>query len=551
MMASAMHSDGPVSVLVVDDRERSRAALVGMLDGYRVVEAASGREALRRLLDEDFALLFIDASLQEMSGVELASIIKERDRTAMLPIVFLMAKDSDVPLVYKGGPTGVVDYLVKPLVREMVRAKVEVFAKLHRQRLRIEHQAALLLESEKRDSDLRVLELRLAAERHFQSLADAMPQIVWVGRSDGSIEYLNRRWFEYTRLSADPSERSLLSVMHPEDAPRWQEGLLLAGREGRTCERAVRLRAADGSYRWHLGRAVAEHGANGRVTSWTGTFTDIEEQKRIEHEKELAYEAAAAVRARDEFLSVASHELRTPLSSIQLQIDLLLSQLGRSFTTVQLQSRLEATARQIRRLAQLITELLEVSRITTGHLRLDREELDLVLLTNEVVARLDMEATRAGCHVSVHADGPVAGFWDRFRLDQVVTNLLTNAFKFGAKKPVEVRVNLDESRARLTVRDHGIGIGTADIDRIFQRFEQAVSGRTYGGLGLGLFIVRQITDAHDGTVIVSSEPGQGSMFTIELPRDTRVRTRAVIDARAGGAPNAPPTSQASKGASRP
>jgi signal transduction histidine kinase len=484
----------PVNLLVVDDRESNRQALAAMLEGYRIVEAASGPEALRRLLAEDFAVILLDVMMPGMSGFELAGIIKQRERTAATPILFLTGQAGDVELVYKGYRAGAVDYLVKPLVPEMVRAKVAVFAELHRQKLRLAEQAARLVEAAKRERDLEVLELRLASERNFQRLADAMPQIVWVGKPEGGMEYLNRRWFEYTSLRS----RALVEAIHPDDLAGWKASLEGDG------EVSVRLRAGDGTYRWHLSRAVRED-----RSGWIGTFTDIEEQKRVEHEKEHA------VRARDEFLSVASHELRTPLSSLQLQIEFLLSE--QTFDGEQLRKRLEATSRQVHRLARLITELLEVSRITTGRLTLQREEVDLAALTREVVARLESDALRAGATIAVIAEDAVIGSWDRFRLDQVITNLLTNAFKFGEKGPIEIDVATDGRCGRLTVRDHGIGISAGDVERIFQRFEQAVSGRTYGGLGLGLFIVRQITDAHGGVVRVASERGEGSTFTIELP----------------------------------
>ena len=163
----------PVQILVVDDHPENRTALRAILSSrdYRIVEASSGAEALRRLLDEEFAVLLIDVVMPEMNGFELAAAIKERERTAAIPILFLTAQATDVDLVYRGYRVGAVDYLVKPLVPEMVRAKVAVFAELFRQRKRIEQQAALLLEAERNENEFRLIELQLASERRYRTLA--------------------------------------------------------------------------------------------------------------------------------------------------------------------------------------------------------------------------------------------------------------------------------------------------------------------------------------------------------------------------------------------
>src|SRR5262249_14228203 len=151
--------------------------------------------------------------------------------------------------------------------------------------------------------------------------------------------------------------------------------------------------------------------------------------------------------------------------------------------------------------------LMDVSRITAGRLRLEREEVDLAAIVHDVALRLGDEAMKVESSLNVSAEGPVIGRWDRIRLEQVVTNLVTNAVKFGAGKPVELTVEERGPIARLSVRDHGVGIAPQDIDRIFQRYEQATWSRGHGGLGLGLYIVHQIVEAHGGTIGVVSESG--------------------------------------------
>jgi PAS domain S-box-containing protein len=637
----------PVNILVVDDREENRVSLRAILSasGYRLVEAESGAQALRRLLTDDFAVLLIDVVMPQMSGFELATVIKGRERTAAIPIVFLTAQATDLEMIYSGYRAGAVDYLLKPLSPEMVRAKVDVFAELYRQRKRIEQQAQLLIEAERRESELRLVELGMADERRYRSLADAVPLIIWTTRPDGKVDYFNHRWFEYTGVSAMEAAGSWRGVIHPDDVDhQWRSWKAALGL-GQMLEAECRLRAADGSYRWHLCRAVPERNSMGQVLSWLGTFIDIEDQKRtqavlaefkgtldaiadavlifeprswrflylndgaslllgysreelsqmrlvdlmVEHdndrfrellaplqqmgsnrivietrcrrkdgreipvefsfqrvevdgghvvsiarditdrklaelEREHLYgEALDAVRARDEFMSVASHELRTPLSSLQLQIEMVLRPPPRAppLSENQLKEKLKVAARQIDRISKLITELMDVSRISAGRLHLELEPVSLEAVVADVVTRSREDAARAQCQIVLHADEPVLGTWDRLRMEQVVTNLLSNALKFGAGKPIEVSVGRSDGMGRLVVRDHGIGIAPEDIERVFQRFERAVPGRRYAGLGLGLYIVRQIVEAHGGQISVQSQPGAGSAFTVELPLEPR------------------------------
>jgi signal transduction histidine kinase len=197
----------------------------------------------------------------------------------------------------------------------------------------------------------------------------------------------------------------------------------------------------------------------------------------------------------------------------------------------QTKARLEAATKQTERLNQLIDELMDISKIAAGRLSLHLEETDLSALVREVVLRLGDEATRARCAISLVAPVPVVGLWDRVRIEQVVTNLLTNALKFGAGTPIDLVVESAGEVSRVSVRDRGIGVAPEDAERIFQRYEQAVSTRAYGGMGLGLYIVRQIVEAHGGTIRLESEPGSGSTFTVDLPFEP-VATRR----EQGGAP---------------
>ncbi|WP_375755384.1 ATP-binding protein [Corallococcus exercitus] len=238
----------------------------------------------------------------------------------------------------------------------------------------------------------------------------------------------------------------------------------------------------------------------------------------------LYREAREAVRQRDEFLGIASHELKTPLTPLSLKVQLLQKQVvvlareGKEVPTERVAEALDVVQRQVRRLSGLVDNLLDVSRITAGRLRLELEELDLASVAAEILYRFSPAAAQAGTELGLEAPVPVVGRWDRLRLEQVVTNLVSNALKYGAGQPVIVGVEAHGTLARLTVKDHGIGIAPDDLARIFERFERAVSDRHYGGLGLGLYITRQIVEAFGGTVSAVSTPGQGSTFILELPR---------------------------------
>jgi len=239
-------------------------------------------------------------------------------------------------------------------------------------------------------------------------------------------------------------------------------------------------------------------------------------------------EAQAAVAVRDEFLSIASHELRTPLTALRLALENMRRVSTREAIErlpQQYVERVLATAeRQGQRLEKLVSALLDVSRIHMGRLELDVEDVELGATVQESFGAIEDEAAQSGSEIQVRGE-PVRGYWDRLRISQVVTNLLSNAVKYGGGKPVEVEFGPRGDHAVLTVRDHGIGIDPSDQPQIFERFERAVSSRNYGGLGLGLYIVKRIVEAHGGTIRVESVAGEGAAFIVELPQRPVVAVR--------------------------
>lgn len=234
----------------------------------------------------------------------------------------------------------------------------------------------------------------------------------------------------------------------------------------------------------------------------------------------LYEKAQQAIRMREDFLSVASHELRTPLTPLQLAVQGLLRDLERDPPVPRpaLAAKAAILNRQIARLNTLVETLLDLSRLSAGRLELTLEEIDLGALVHEVAGRFQAELERAGVSLAVEVEGAVTGTWDRMRLEQIVGNLLSNAVKYGSGRPVVVRVGATGDTATLAVQDQGIGIPPEDQGRIFERFERVAPDRRQSGFGLGLWIARRLTEALGGRISVRSAPGEGSTFTVELPR---------------------------------
>jgi len=228
-----------------------------------------------------------------------------------------------------------------------------------------------------------------------------------------------------------------------------------------------------------------------------------------------------AIKSRDEFLSIASHELKTPLTSLTLQNQMRIRQLEKGDQSVLQESKfrrmIEADDRQLRRINRLIDDMLDIARIRAERLTIHKEEFEFCSFVSDVIERFTPQMESAGCDVTVALTNSVTVSADIYRIEQVIVNLLTNAMKFGAGKPIKIEVTKNSYKVSLLVHDKGPGIDSKDVDRIFQRFERAVTGREISGLGLGLYISRQIVEQHDGTLFVTSQLGEGSTFVMELP----------------------------------
>lgn len=499
------NTEEKVEILIVDDRDQDVTALREILSSpnYSVVTANSGQQALRELLRKEFALILLDVVMPGLDGFEVAKLIKQRERSQHTPIIFLTAGDFDVNRLYRAYSAGAIDYLVKPVDPHIVRTKVAVFAELYRANRDLQRKTELLREAERQASELRVLQVKLNAERRYRNLAEAIPQIVWTADKHGAFDYGNRRWLEYTSVSLEAAMgNGWLQSMHPDDVERcrreWEQCVL----SGSVCEMECRLRRNDNQYRWHLCRAIPDLDAGGKIVAWLGTLTDFEE-------------LIQAIQARDEFLSIASHELRTPLTALKLRLQALeqANDVG-----VEARHKCKSAARQAQRIERLIEDLLDVARIATGHWEMQLEEFELTEVVREVVERIREQDPAGASHIHLEASEAVRGYWDRQRIEQLITNLVGNAVRYGLGKPVRASVQADERGVRIAVRDHGIGIAPDEIPRIFERFERAGQRHNPGGLGIGLYVSRKIVEAHEGTIQLESAIGKGTTFVVSLPR---------------------------------
>ena len=264
------------SILLVDDREENLIALEAVLEplGHLLVRANSGIAALREILLHDFACILLDVDMPGIDGFETARMIKQRSRSQNIPIVFVTALPEDDEQVFHGYEVGAVDYIFKPIDPEMLRSKVGVFVDLWEKNRRLHEQELLALER--------------ASETRYSQLADAMPQIVWRADIDGNATYFNHRWFEYTGMAlADAASAPWRDAVHPDD----REDLLAKLASMEAFEHEFRFRAADGSYRWHLARTAPIRDEAGRIESWVGTATDIDDRKRTEEQWGFLLEA--------------------------------------------------------------------------------------------------------------------------------------------------------------------------------------------------------------------------------------------------------------------
>jgi len=279
------------NILLVDDREENLLALEAILEplGHRVVSVTSGTAALKQLLLDDFACILLDVQMPELDGFELAELIKRRERSQHIPIIFVTALSMEERHVYRGYSAGAVDYIFKPIDATILCSKVSIFVELWEKTRQLQEQAEQLHAQE-------LAALERASEERYRQLADAMPQIVWTSDVEGGATYFNRRWFDYTGMTpADAGPNAWHLVVHPDDLPAAVSRREQTLASGETFEVEYRFRDKRGEYRWHLGRAVPMRDDLGRIAFWVGTATDIHDRRLIEDQRTFIVTASDAL----------------------------------------------------------------------------------------------------------------------------------------------------------------------------------------------------------------------------------------------------------------
>ena len=357
------------------------------------------------------------------------------------------------------------------------------------------------------------IQIARESEARLRAMADAMPQIAFVKRADGSVEFVNQRWHEYTGLltgEADELER----VGHPDDLPEMmlRSKEALANNQALECELRLR-RASDGAYRWFLLREVPITNETGKVFRRYGTATDIHERKQAEQALQ------ASDRRKDEFLAVLAHELRNPLGPIRNAIQILNVVAAHEPTARKARQVID---RQSGHMARLIDDLLDVARITHGKLEIKKARCDLVAVVRDVCEDYRPALEAAGLHLNIDIPNePVWVYGDETRLNQIVGNVLHNSLKFTETGgQIWVRVQCTARGCEVNLRDTGIGMDEDTLQKMFQSFNQADRSldRSRGGLGLGLALVRHLVELHDGHIDASSAGlGRGSEVTMVIP----------------------------------
>jgi two-component system phosphate regulon sensor histidine kinase PhoR len=344
----------------------------------------------------------------------------------------------------------------------------------------------------------------LTSREHFKLLADSIPQMTWTNLPSGKINFFNKQWFDYTLLDFEQTKDwGWQAVVHPDDLTITIEKYNNALAKGNVFEVENRYKNGDGIYRWHLNRAIPLKNDLGEVVLWVGTATDIEDQKK-------------EMERRDEFIGIASHELKTPLTSLKGYLQLISSYKKEELPVI-VKTYIGKANIAINKLQHLVNDLLDVSKIQAGRLDYKLEKVDIAELITISIENAAHIYPTFSFENEAQTSYTVNG--NPERLEQVIMNLINNAVKYSpeSKKVIVKTIQLNNA-VRISVIDYGVGLSKEQIERIFERFYR-VEDKKYmtSGLGMGLYIVTEIVNAHQGKIGVESELGKGSTFYFDLP----------------------------------
>lgn len=510
-----MSSDSiKIPILLVDDRDDNRLALRAVLTSpdYDLVEADSGFKAYELIQKSEFAMILLDVQMPEMDGFETAFLIRNHPTSKSTPILFITASIENHERIYKGYEAGAVDYIFKPFEPTILRSKVSVFAELYRTKKELLQQSEVLRSEESHERD--------------QFLESALDAVVGMNE-EGLVIYWNHQAeiiFGWSKDEAIGRRMSEL-IIPPYYRAQHESGLrtFLSTGVGPILRKRIEVLALrKNGIEFPVELAVIPVRIGNHYT-FSAFVRDISERKEREAERKLEREELRkAIHARDEFIGICSHELKTPITSMKLQFQLAAKQFEKNdpkvFTRESVHKRIISSNTQLDRMSRLIEDMLDVSRISSGKLIMKKENVDVNALVEEVLSRfndqlaiLDIPINFQMTHKHLHVYG------DRFRIEQVFTNLLTNAIKYGESGAIDIDLTKAGRMIRFSITDHGLGIKEDNIDRIFNRYERAIPASNISGLGLGLYITKQIVMAHGGRINVISKLGKGSTFSVELP----------------------------------
>ncbi|MDB6123494.1 MAG: Multi-sensor signal transduction histidine kinase [Pedosphaera sp.] len=434
-------------------------------------------------------------------------------------------------------PTDGVDMTAIVTYGSAMLVGMAVIGHLHRTRQRVE---VMQKDAERLQREMterrRAEEALRQSEARYHELADAMPQMVWTAGAEGQIEYVNKKWFEYTGLTAEQTyaNHGWLTAVHPDDREMVQDRLCKAVTAGEPFQIEERICNHGGEYRWHLCRGLPVKDGLGKLLRWFATSTDIEENKRTEQDLERAQEQLAhhahdlerrvvertaklaeSVRALEGVLYHVAHDLRAPLRAMEGFTQILLEGHSTAFSEVEKDSawRIVSAAN---RMDQLIKDLLVYGHLM--HMEVPCRKINLEAQMDRALVELEDEIKFRRAEIQV--ERPAPHVWaNPVVLDQILTNLLSNAIKFVSPNTIpriQIGVEEDGGKVRLWIRDNGIGIDETYQEQIFRVFERLEPGEGYLGTGIGLAIVRKGAERMGGSVGVESKPGKGSRFWVQL-----------------------------------
>jgi PAS domain S-box-containing protein len=518
-------SDQRVNILLVDDQPNNLLALESILIDMEldVVAASSGSEALRHLLNRDFAVILLDVQMPDLDGFETAELIRRRDRSRDTPIIFLTALSRSETNVFRGYELGAVDYIFKPFHADILRSKVNVFVELFRKREELKEQAR---------------ELRRVIRQNELILNAAAEGIFGVGR-DGITTFANpAAAYLIGRTPEEIHGTDIHGLVHPAFP-----GVLTCHRE--RCrfyavvhgepmheELAETFFRADGTSFPAEFCASPMRDEGGKHLGSVITFRDVSERRAaaVAAEAERRYrEAEAQNRAKDNFLATLSHELRTPMTSILGWVQFLRSG---HYSEEELEEALRTIEASARLQARLIDDMLDVSRMVLGKFQVDLKPTRISDVVDAALTTARPVASDRGIRLTSEIEDRDAIVQaDASRIQQVIGNLLSNAIKFTPSgKHIDLRVERVDTRLRISVTDQGEGIEPSFLPYVFDRLRQADGSQKRSGLGLGLAIARHIIDLHHGEILAESEGlGHGAKFTVELPIPKDAGTRTAGD----------------------